>query len=436
MKSFLRKIVPERLLAIYHFCFAWLAALRFGFPSRRMIVIGVTGTKGKTSAINYIWSVLRAGGVKTGIITTANVRIGDSEMTNPFHMTMPGRFTIQKFLRQMVREGTEVAIVETTSQGIVQSRHIGIDYDVALFTNLSPEHIDAHKTFDNYKAAKAKLFAVLSESRHKEYRGKPFTKTIVANADSEHADFFLNFSAGRKITYSIDKPSDTKAENIKTSPAGAEFDLGERHYELSIPGIFNVYNALPAISVGNVFGLSTDDIKKGVKDMSLIPGRMEEIKEGQVYRVFVDYAHEKQSMTYIVEAGKSLKGPDGRVIILLGAEGGGRDKGKRPIMGEIVGKYADIVICSNVDPYEDDPTPIVEDIAVAAEKEGKVREQNLFVIEDRREGINKSLFIARPGDVVIITGKGAEQSIVIGGVSSPWDDRAVVREEIRKILGK
>lgn len=415
---------------------ALIAAVYFCSPSKRLIVIGVTGTKGKTSAINYIWSVLSAGGIKTGIITTANVRIGEHEIMNPFHMTMPGRFKIQRFLREMVRDGCEVAIVETTSQGIAQYRHIGIDYDVALFTNLSPEHIDSHKTFENYKATKAELFKTLSRSIRKKFRSKSFHKSIVVNADSEHAGYYLKFQADNKITYSIDQSSDHRAEGIQIATDGAVFDMHGVHYELSIPGVFNVYNALPAICIGEIFGISVSDMQKGIKDLKLIPGRMEEIIEGEQYRVFVDYAHEKQSMTYVVEAGRSMVGVNGRVIILLGAEGGGRDKAKRPIMGEIVGKYADIVICSNVDPYEDDPLPIMEDIAVVAEREGKKRGENLFVIEDRREGINKALRLAREGDVVIITGKGAEQSIIIGGVSSPWDDRTVVREELRKILGK
>lgn len=435
MRSILRKIFPQRLMSAYHFVTAVVAALYFGFPSRRLIVIGVTGTKGKTSAINYIWSVLRAGGLKVGIITTANVRVGDYEIMNPFHMTMPGRFKIQRFLRRMVSEHCDVAIVETTSQGIAQYRHIGIDYDVALFTNLSPEHIDAHKTFENYKTIKGELFKALSQSVPKKFKGKPFPKTIVANADSEHAEYYLKFKAAKKTTYSIEKPSEHKAMDIQVALAGATFDLQSIRYELSIPGVFNVYNALPAICIGELFGISAADIQKGVRGMDLIPGRMEEIHEGQDFRVFVDYAHEKQSMTYVVEAGRSMVGDNGRVIILLGAEGGGRDKAKRPVMGEIVGKSADIVICSNVDPYEDDPTPIVEDIAIAAERMGKVRGENLFVIEDRRDGINKALFVAQAGDVVIITGKGAEQSIIIGGVSSPWDDRDVVREELRKLLG-
>jgi len=433
MKSFLRKLVPEKLICMYHYLLAFSASLWYGSPSKRMIVIGVTGTKGKTSAINYIWSVLDAGGIKAGFVTTANVRIGEKEILNPFHMTMPGRFKLQRFLKEMADAKCEVAIVETTSQGISQYRHIGIDYDVAIFTNLSPEHIDAHKTFENYKKTKGELFLALSKSIAKKFRGDKFAKTIITNADSEHSPYFNAFNAEKKVAFSAEKESANRATNIRPGIVGAIFDMGGTHYELSIPGVFNVYNAFPAIVIGEVFGINKEKIKKGLADLKLIPGRMEEIMEGQKFRVFVDYAHEKQSMAYVMEAGNNLKGAGSKLIILLGAEGGGRDKGKRPIMGEIVGKHADIVVVSNVDPYEDDPTPIVEDIARAAEVAGKKRGENLFVIEDRREGIAKALSLATEGDVVFITGKGAEQSMIIGGKTFPWDDRDVVREELKKL---
>jgi UDP-N-acetylmuramoyl-L-alanyl-D-glutamate--2,6-diaminopimelate ligase len=433
MKSFLKKFLPYRLFTFYHFLLAYFASVVYGFPSRKMIIIGVTGTKGKTSAINYIWQVLNDNGIKTGIITTANVRVGDEELINPFHMTMPGRFVIQKFLREMVSKGCECAIVETTSQGIAQYRHVGIDYDIALFTNLTPEHIDAHKTFDNYRMMKGKLFASLSKSKRKLFRGKEFQKTIVANADSEYAPYFLSFDADRKESFSIDLTSNNQATSVSPNNHGVSFVLHGDEYKLSILGAFNVYNALPAIVIGKMFDIGKHRIKDSLCKLSLIPGRMEEISMGQNFRVIVDYAHEKYSMTYVTETANKLKQPNGRSIILLGAEGGGRDKAKRGIMGEIVGKSADIVVVSNVDPYEDDPTPIVEDIAVASEKEGKTRDIDLFVIEDRRLGIRKCLSIARPGDVVVITGKGAEQSMVIGGISIPWDDRSVVREEIELI---
>lgn len=436
MKSKLKKILPEKVFEIYHFLTALFASFVYRFPSKKMIVIGVTGTKGKTSAINFMWSALNQNGIKTGVITTANVRIGDDELINPFHMTMPGRFVIQKFLRKMVSEGCECAIVETTSQGIAQFRHIGIDYDIAVFTNLTPEHIDAHKTFDNYRMMKGKLFATLEKSKKKLFRGKIFPKTIIANADSEYAPYFLSFTADQKESFSIELESQNKLKNIITNENGVDFELHNHSYSISIPGVFNVYNVLPAIIVGKLFGVGHERIKTAIKHLSIIPGRMEEIKEGQNFRVFVDYAHEKQSMTYAVETANTLKHKSGKSIILLGAEGGGRDKGKRSAMGEIVGKSADMVVVSNVDPYDDDPTPIVEDIAIVAESNGKIRGQNLFVIEDRREGIRKCFEIAQKGDVVIITGKGAEQSMIIGDVSIPWDDREVVREELGKIIIK
>ena len=433
MKSFFRKIIPSKIICVYHYFQALFAAAVFDFPSKQMIVIGVTGTKGKTSSINYIWSVLNSGRIKTGIITTANVKIGEREILNPFHMTMPGGFNIQRFLREMQREQCEVAIVETTSQGILQYRHVGIDYDVAVFTNLTPEHIDAHKTFDHYKETKGELFKALSKSKRKTFHGKKFLKTIIANADSENAGFFTNFKADEKLEFSIERESKNRATNLNANLHGATFDFKSEHYELSIPGAFNIYNALPAILIGQEFGINAESIKLGLANLKIIPGRMEEINKGQSFRVFVDYAHEKQSMTGVMEAAKYLKKEGGKIIVLLGAEGGGRDKVKRAIMGEIVGRLADIVVVSNVDPYEDDPTPIVEDIARAAETAGKKRGENLFVIEDRREGIAKCLAVACEGDVVIITGKGAEQSMIIGGKSIPWDDRTVVREELRKL---
>ncbi len=434
MKSILRKILPRRVFSWYHYCIATLASLIYWFPSKRMIIIGVTGTKGKTSTINFIWSVLNGNGIKTGIITTANVRIGDTEILNPFHMTMPGRFVIQKFLRRMVSSGCECAIVETTSQGIAQFRHIGIDYDVAIFTNLTPEHIDAHKTFDNYRMMKGKLFETLSKSKVKYFRGHRFPKTIVVNADSEFAPYYLSFKADRKLAYSIDLASDNKAENIVSDNKGVTFTLHHQDYKLSIPGAFNIYNALPAVMVGRMFNVSKNGVAKSIESLTTIPGRMEEINLGQKFKVFVDYAHEKQSMQYIAITANDMKAEGGKSIILLGAEGGGRDKGKRKDMGTIVGRETDIVVVSNVDPYEDDPVEILEDIARVVESKGKIRGQDLFVIEDRREGIRHTLEIAGEGDVVIITGKGAEQSMILGGTTIPWDDRVVVREELAKVL--
>ena len=433
MKKWIRSLIPVAVILQYHRAVAWLAALRYGFPSRKLIVIGVTGTKGKTTTVNFIWSTLMAGDIKTGIITTANIRIGNEEVMNKYHMTMPGRFTIQQQLRRMVRQGCWVAIVETTSEGLKQYRHAGVYYDIGVFTNLTPEHLQSHGgSFEKYKEMKGRMFVALG-SHKKHIAHEEVEKVIIANADSEWASYYLSFPADKKITYGIQNEANVKGNDIKESASGVDFSVAGHPYHLNILGGFNVINALPAIAVARHLQVSEAQIAQGLEQMRLIPGRMEVIDEGQAFQVIVDYAHEKESMTRVLAAGRGMAGEAHKVIVLLGAEGGGRDKNKRAHMGELVGKLADYVIASNVDPYEDDPTEIVEDIARVAEQYGKTRGENLFVIEDRREGIAKALRLAQPGDVVLITGKGAEQSIVIGGVSAPWDDRTVVREELKKL---
>ncbi|NMB48445.1 UDP-N-acetylmuramoyl-L-alanyl-D-glutamate--2,6-diaminopimelate ligase [Candidatus Kuenenbacteria bacterium] len=434
VKKIIKKLLPEKVILFYHYLVALVATVIYGWPGKKMVVIGITGTKGKTSTANFIWATLMAGGHKMGIITTASIRIGEQETMNKYHMTMPGRFVIQKTMAEMVKAGCEYCIVETTSEGLKQHRNVGVYYDWAIFTNLTPEHLPSHGgSFENYKKAKGKMFVGLAKQR-KKIGGQEIEKVIIANKDSEHADYYLNFPADKKITYSLKKESDVKAEQIKETVSGVDFVVGGKNFKLGILGGFNVYNAMPAIIVGRLAGMSDEKINKGLSELNLIPGRMEIIDEGQNFTVIVDYAHEKQSITYVLETGRAMRKPGAKVIILLGAEGGGRDKAKRPIMGELSAKLADQVVVSNVDPYEDDPKEILEDIATVAEQFGKKRGEDLWVIEDRREGIAKALAMAGENDIVIITGKGAEQSIVIGGQSRPWDDRVVVREELKKII--
>ncbi len=432
----MKKLIPTKFILLYHYLEAVVATILYGFPSRKMIVIGVTGTKGKTSAINFIWSTLSAGGFKVGIISTANIRIGTEERLNKYHMTMPGPFVIQKVMAEMVKAGCDYCIVETTSEGIKQYRHSGIYYDIAVFTNLSPEHLQSHGgSFQRYKETKGKMFKALGE--HPKILGdKKVEKVIIANSDSEHADYFLGFKADEKITFGITNPANNRAKEISENQNGVGFTLDGIRFDLSIMGAFNVYNALPAIIIAKLAGVNNEMIAQGLHTLSVIPGRMEKINDEQNFTVIVDYAHERESITGVLQTAKNMKESAAKIIILLGAEGGGRDKAKRPIMGELGAKMADYLIVTNVDPYEDDPQEILEDIAKPAEEFGKVREKDLFVIEDRRLGIAKALSLAGANDIVLITGKGAEQSIVIGGVSSPWDDREVVREELKKRLAK
>lgn len=420
-------------MLFFHLVVAKMASFYYGNPSQKMVVIGVTGTKGKTSTINFIWSALMAGDIKTGIISTANIKIGNKEELNRYHMTMPGGFEIQKLLSKMLEAGCRVCVVEVTSEGIKQNRHTGINFDIAVFTNLTPEHLPSHSgSFENYKKEKIKLFSGLSKYR-KIIDGQKIEKIIVVNSDSEHFKNFLVHDADCKYRYSIDSPSDYRARSIQENDRGVVFSVGQDAFSIKIMGRFNVYNALPAIIIATHFGIDARLINQGFHKLSIIPGRMERIDEGQSFTAIVDYAHEKQSMTRLLDSAHIIKNKENKIIVLLGAEGGGRDKSKRSAMGEIVAKKADLVVVSNVDPYDDDPGEIVEEIAAAVENFGKKRDRDLFLVEDRRAGISKALSLAQPGDVVLITGKGAEQSMIIGDNKIAWDDRVVVREELKKI---
>lgn len=432
MKSALRKVIPESLLLVYHRLAAVLSGLIYRWPTRTLIVVGITGTKGKSTTANFMWAGLTGSGLKVAQTGTANFRIGEHEEMNKWHMTMPGTFVLQRFFRRCVNESVDVVIVETTSEGIKQSRHVGIEYDFLVFTNLTPEHLPSHGSFENYRAAKQEIFRRLSSTHRKKVREQKIPKVVMANADSDESKHFVRFDADRHVTFGVGRAADMRAENVQEHSDGVTFDVEGRHARLNIPGVFNVSNALPVFAIAKELHLPLEGVIKGLTDLAVIPGRME-VLQTEPFVAVVDYAHEKQSMTLAVQAARGMVGESGRVIVLLGAEGGGRDKAKRPVMGEIVANNAELVVVSNVDPYDDDPKPIIDDIADAAVKHGKTDGKDLFRIEDRRAGIRKCLELAGPGDVVLITGKGAEQSMVIGGKSMQWDDRDVVRAELNKI---
>jgi UDP-N-acetylmuramoyl-L-alanyl-D-glutamate--2,6-diaminopimelate ligase len=432
MKKLLKKIIPKQVLSLYHFLNVKFYRLRYGDFSRKMIVVGVTGTKGKSTAANMIWSVLSAAGMKVGLSGTANFRIGDKESLNIWHMTMPGPKVLYKELAKMAKEKCGAVVVETTSEGIKQHRHLGINYDIVVFTNLSPEHIASHGSYHNYRAAKGKLFVHLNKSRRKLFGKTILLKKTIVFGDDPEAGYFLNFPADEKLTYGFGKGNKILGRDVKATSRGVEFYVGAEKYFVPILGAFNAENALAAVAVGKALGLSYQTIAKGLANLPVLPGRMEIIESKKLFTTIVDYAHEKKSMTALLKTAREIAGKN-KVIVLLGAEGGGRDKAKRPVMGEIAAKMADFVIVSNVDPYEDDPIEIIEDISSAAQRAGKKLNKNLFNVEDRREGIAKALSLAKKGDLVLITGKGAEQQIIIGGKRLPWDDRQVVREELEKI---
>ncbi len=434
LKSSVRKIVPKSVIALYHLALAWTGAFLYGFPSKKMMIIGVTGTRGKTTTSNYIWSVLTAAGYKVGQTGTANIRIGEKETMNQYHMTMPGRFKMQKLLAQMAKAKCEIAVVETPSEGVEQFRHKGIAYDFLVFTVLYPEHLAIHN-WDPERCTQKMIepFAELMRQPRKKLRGVDIAKTIIVNRDSDGWERFWENSADKKISYGIKNHADINAGNIIPSATGVDFDANLKKFRLNIPGEYNVANALPAIAIGRTLNIDDAMIAKGLSALATVPGRMEKIEAGQAFSVYVDYAHDGPSIEALLKSARQMRTAGGKIIIAVGAEGGGRDKEKRPVMGKLCATLADITVVTNVDPYDDDPQPILDDIANAALANNGKMNENIFVIADRRAGINKALSLAKPNDIVLITGKGAEQSMEINGRSIPWDDRAVVREELKKI---
>ncbi|MBI4085110.1 MAG: UDP-N-acetylmuramyl-tripeptide synthetase [Candidatus Liptonbacteria bacterium] len=435
MKKIIKIFLPDFLINIYHLALAYLGAFIYGFPSGKLIVIGVLGTRGKTSTANLIWSILDAAGEKAGLTGTANFRIGREEHLNKYHMTMPGRFVLQKLLRKMVNAGCRYAVIETPSEGVEQWRHKGIFYDAALLTKLYPEYMAVHKwDYERCKKMHLKVFEGLHRQPRKTVDGKNVPKIIVVNSDNEEKNLFLKPRADKKITYGLNPGAGLTATSVKTENGTVSFEAGGEKYELGTKGTFNVSNALGAIAIADALGIDKRFIKKGLKNMSVIPGRMEKINEGQNFDAFVDYAHDGPSLAAALNAAGETKKGGGKIIIVVGAEGGGRDKKKRPVMGRLAAEKGDYVVVTSVDPYEDNPDEIIEDIVDAAEKSGKIRNENLFAISGRREGIRQALKLAQKSDFVLITGKGAEQSMIIGSKTIPWDDRRIVREEIKEVV--
>ena len=429
----LKKKIPDFIKLPGHFLRSHIAAIRYDFPAKKMIIVGVTGTKGKTSTANFVWSVLNSGGYKTGLISTAIFRFGTDEEINPYHMTMPDAFIIQKNLKRMHERGIEIVVIEMTSEGMKQYRHAGIPIDIAIFTNLTPEHLPSHKNnFELYKKAKGKLFASLSK-KQKKLRGVLVPRSIIANKDNDHADYYLQFKADKKLTYGIEN-GDIRATEIKSEHVGVSFKAINETFKISIFGAFNVYNALPALIVGTIVNIPNENIRKGLASLAVIPGRMEEINEGQDFTLFVDYAHEPVSINAVLSAAEEMKKENSKIIILFGAEGGGRDTRKRMPMSELAAQRADYVIVTDVDSYDDDPQVIIDDVATMVELAGKTRDKNLFAILSRKEAIEKALSLAKKDDIVLITGKGAEQAMITKTGAIPWNEREIVRTLVKDKL--
>ncbi len=434
LKKVVQPIVPKSLINFFHYTESIAAAQKYKKPSEQMIVIGIVGSKGKTTTANMLWSILSADGHKVGLIGTANIRYGSKEEMNPYHMTMPGAFVMQKILAKMASMKCKYVIMEVPSEGQTQYRHIGINFDVLVFTNVTKELMAAHDfSMEILHKHNKRVFKRLTHSRRKTIDLARTPKMIIANIDNKHAKDYLIFQADKKLTFGAKSDADYKITDVADTQNGISFDINGMSYKVKILGKINAINAAGAIATASALGANKKAITSGLSKLPTIPGRMEVIEGKQPFTVVVDYAHEQASMTALMNSAKDMKPKGAKVITLLGAEGGGRDSAKRPEMGEICAKGSDIIILSNVDPYEDDPMDIINDIKKGAIKAGAKEGKSMFIVPDRREGIRKALQLAKKDDLVLITGKGAEQSIVVDGKSSPWDDRKVVLEELEKL---
>lgn len=429
IKENLEKIIPNFLISWYHFLLAFFGAVLYGFPSKKMKVIGVTGTKGKTTTCNILAQILNFSGVKTGMATTVNFRIGEKEWANATKQTMLGRFKLQKLLSQMAKEGCEYAVIETSSEGILQHRHRFINYNIAVFTNLSPEHIERHGSFENYRKAKLKLFEKVAQKKY---------GIGIYNLDDDDADYFLAPSVAKKYGFTLKGlgrlNNKIQVLDVELSSSMTKFTVNNVNFETKIIGDFNVYNLAAAICTALSQNISIEKIKEALIKVKSTPGRLETIDEGQNFTVIVDYSYEATSLENALKSMRVFSPK--RIIVVFGSAGGGRDKWRRPVMGEIADKYADIIIVTTDDPYNEDPEAIIKDIMKGVSKnEQRILNKNVFKAVTRKEAIRKALSLAEQGDLILFAGKGGELFMnVANSKKIPWNEAEIIREELKKIL--
>lgn len=450
----IKKIIPKKIFKtlqpVYHFSLSLLGAIIYQFPSNKLIVIEVTGTKGKTSTTEIIASIFRSAKIKTASLSTLRFVIDKKETRNKLKMTTPGRFFVQKFLKDAVDSGCKVAVIEMSSEASKQYRHRFINMDALIFTNLSPEHIESHGSYEKYVDAKVSIGKQLKISKPKKIND--FGKAMIANKEDKESDKFFKLNAGKNIRYSINDLFAIKKESGSTS-----FQLNKTVIHTKLIGEFNLWNIAGAIACAKHFGIKEDDIKKGIESIEMIRGRAEKVDCGQNFEVIIDYAHTKESLEALYNAynsdlknkkSKSSQKEKKHLICVLGNTGGGRDKWKRPEMGKIADLYCNEIILTNEDPYDEDPMQIIEDV-----KSG-IKNKPVEIILNRREAINKALKLAlsktkervsrEEGNEqsptkhkvsVLITGKGTDPYIMgPNGTKEEWDDATVAREELYRIM--
>jgi UDP-N-acetylmuramoyl-L-alanyl-D-glutamate--2,6-diaminopimelate ligase len=428
--------LPQLVVADSRTALAAAAAWWYGDPSRDLAVVGITGTDGKTTTSFLAVAALEAAGIRTGMTGTAETRIGGIQAANEAHATTPEAPQLQRAIRAMARAGDAAAVIETTSHGLALGRVDAIAYDVAILTNLTHEHLELHGTWEAYRDAKLRLFERLAPHVVKPL-GWPATGIV--NADDPTAGAFIGVAqeAGARIlTYGTDPAADVRATRVEEDQRRLRiaFDApsGSATVDLRLVGRFNVHNALAVVALGEAVGLDPAAVRDGLAGVQVVPGRMERIELGQPYGVIVDFAHSPASLRTVLDLlAPSAASRGGGLIVVFGSAGE-RDTAKRPQMGRIAGERARIVVVTDEDPRGEDRGAILDAIARGAESAGRRRDHDLLVIADRRAAIEAAFERARPGDIVLLAGKGHEQAIIGPDGPRPWDERAEAEAALRR----
>jgi UDP-N-acetylmuramoyl-L-alanyl-D-glutamate--2,6-diaminopimelate ligase len=426
-------VIPYIQVPVGRQALAHLAAGYYDYPAHRLLMIGVTGTDGKTTTANLIFSILKAAGIKAGMISTVNAVIGDQVLDTGFHVTTPDAPEVQRYLAAMVEAGLTHAILEATSHGLDQYRVGACEFDVGVVTNITHEHLDYHGTFEAYRAAKARLFSSLANTLPKAF---PTPHASVLNRDDPSFDFLSRIAGGQVVSYGLIRGADVTAEEIQQTKQGLYFMACGKGFRYqvnsSLVGDFNVSNCLAALTVcSNVLHIEPVTIQKGIVDVRGVPGRMEFVEVGQEFTAIVDFAHTPNALRYTLQTARQLT--SGRVIAVFGSAGL-RDRAKRSMMAEVANELADLSIMTAEDPRTEDLDTILADMARGALDLGGIEGKSFWRIPDRGEAIRFGVWSARPGDVLIICGKGHEQSMCFGTMEYAWDDRIALRAALAERL--
>ncbi len=437
-EDFIHLEVPYLQVSDTREALAKTAAAWYGYPARQLIIIGVTGTDGKTTTANLIFHILKAAGIKAGLISTVNAIIGDKVLDTGFHVTTPEAMDVQYYLSEMVKAGISHVILEATSHGLAQKRVAAAEFDIGVVTNITHEHLDYHGDYQGYLEAKAELFRLVSGTADKSL---PVNKLGVLNKDDRSystLSTLLEDLGLPEISYGLTDPADFKAGHIRPGPDGIDFEITRRQeiqpFFTNLLGEYNVSNCLAAAAVCKEgLNLNWEEIQAGIRDLGGIPGRMERLDLGQDFLVIVDFAHTPNALKRALTSARKMV--PGRVIAVFGSAGL-RDKEKRRLMAEVSAELADQTILTAEDPRTESLAGILAEMAGGAAVKGGIEGRDYWRVEDRGEAIRKALELAQAGDVVMICGKGHEQSMCFEEIEYPWDDRLAARAALADYLGQ